>query len=322
MTIYRADNDCNCKSRNIACPCPPTPPCPPPIPPCPPCPIIQGPTGPTGPRGPQGLQGLQGLQGATGPQGVQGLQGPRGQQGPTGAQGIQGETGATGPTGPQGIQGQTGATGPTGPTGPQGVQGEPGIPGAVGATGPTGPTGPQGIQGEPGIPGVAGATGPTGPTGPQGIQGETGATGPTGPAGASEYASYYATAPGDNPTAVTAGNAVEFPGTSSQSTGITRLSDSTFNLAEAGTYLVAFRVNSTNAGQLQIAVNSNGLANGIFGTSTEGASIDGVTVITTAQANSVLSIINPTNSTSPITITQNAGGTNPTVSTLTIIKLA
>ena len=295
MTIYRADNDCNCKSRNIACPCPPTPPCPPPIPPCP---IIQGPTGPTGPRGPQGLQGLQG---ATGPQGVQGLQGPRGQQGPTGPQGIQGQTGATGPTGPQGIQGETGATGPTGP---QGIQGE---------TGATGPTGPQGIQG---------VTGATGPTGPQGIQGETGATGPTGPAGASEYASYYATAPGDNPTAVTAGNAVEFPGTSSQSTGITRLSDSTFNLAEAGTYLVAFRVNSTDAGQLQIAVNSNGLANGIFGTSTEGSSIDGVTVITTAQANSVLSIINPTNSTSAITITQNAGGANPTVSTLTIIKLA
>ena len=238
MTIYRPDNDCNCKSRNIGCPCPPTPPCPPPIPPCP---IIQGPTGPTGPRGPQGLQGLQGLQGATGPQGVQGLQGPTGQQGPTGAQGIQGETGATGPA---------------------------------------------------------------------------------GPAGASEYASYYATAPGDNTTAVTAGNAVEFPTTSSQSTGITRLSDSTFNLAEAGTYLVAFRVNSTNAGQLQIAVNSNGLANGIFGTSTEGASIDGATVITTTQANSVLSIINPTNSTSPITITQNAGGTNPTISTLTIIKLA
>lgn len=238
MTIYRPDNDCNCKSRNIGCPCPPTPPCPPPVPPCP---IIQGPTGPTGPRGPQGLQGLQGLQGATGPQGVQGLQGPTGQQGPTGAQGIQGETGATGPT---------------------------------------------------------------------------------GPAGVSEYASYYATAPSDNPTAVTAGNAVEFPTTSSQSTGITRLSDSTFNLAEAGTYLVAFRVNSTDAGQLQIAVNSNGLANGIFGTSTEGASIDGVTVITTAQANSVLSIINPTNSTSPITITQNAGGTNPTISTLTIIKLA
>ena len=283
MTIYRPDNDCNCKSRNIGCPCTPTPPCPPPIPPCP---IIQGPTGPTGPRGPQGLQGLQGLQGATGPQGVQGLQGPTGQQGQTGAQGIQGETGATGPTGPQGIQGLTGATGPTGP---------------------------QGIQGE---------TGATGPAGPQGIQGETGATGPTGPAGASEYASYYATAPGDNTTAVTAGNAVEFPTTSSQSTGITRLSDSTFNLAEAGTYLVAFRVNSTNAGQLQIAVNSNGLANGIFGTSTEGASIDGVTVITTAEANSILSIINPTNSTSPITITQNAGGTNPTISTLTIIKLA
>ena len=313
MTIYRPDNDCNCKSRNIGCPCPPTPPCPPPIPPCP---IIQGPTGPTGPRGPQGLQGLRGLQGATGPQGVQGLQGPTGQQGQTGAQGIQGETGATGPTGPQGIQGLTGATGPMGP---QGIQGE------TGATGPTGPQGVQGVTGATGATGpqgIQGVAGATGPAGPQGVQGETGATGPTGPAGVSEYASYYATAPDDNPTAVTAGNAVEFPTTSSQSTGITRLSDSTFNLAEAGTYLVAFRVNSTNAGQLQIAVNSNGLANGIFGTSTEGASIDGVTVITTAEANSILSIINPTNSTSPITITQNAGGTNPTISTLTIIKLA
>ena len=308
MTIYRADNDCICKSRNIACPCPPTPPCPPPIPPCPPCPIIQGPTGPTGPRGPQGLQGLQGLQGATGPQGVQGLQGPRGQQGPTGAQGIQGETGATGPTGPQGIQGQTGATGPTGPTGPQGVQGEPGIPGAVGATGPTGPTGPQGIQGEPGIPGVAGATGPTGPTGPAG--------------GISDYASYYGVAPTDNANPIGAGNAVEFPGAYAQTGGITRLTDSTFNIAEPGTYLVNFKVNTTEPSQLQININGAATNDLTFGTGSANTDVTGTAVVITVSPNSVLSIINPTTATGSVTVQPNAGGQAPTTSTLSILKLS
>ena len=284
MTIYRADNDCICKSRNIACPCPPTPPCPPPIPPCPPCPIIQGPTGPTGPRGPQGLQGLQGLQGATGPQGVQGLQGPRGQQGPTGAQGIQGETGATGPTGPQGIQGQTGATGPTGPTGPQGVQGEPGIPGAVGATGPTGPTGPAG--------------------------------------GISDYASYYGVAPTDNANPIGAGNAVEFPGAYAQTGGITRLTDSTFNIAEPGTYLVNFKVNTTEPSQLQININGAATNDLTFGTGSANTDVTGTAVVITVSPNSVLSIINPTTATGSVTVQPNAGGQAPTTSTLSILKLS
>ena len=299
MTIYRPDNDCICKSRNIACPCPPTPPCPPPIPPCPPCPIIQGPTGPTGPRGPQGLQGLQGLQGATGPQGVQGLQGPRGQQGPTGAQGIQGETGATGPTGPQGIQGQTGATGPTGPTGPQGIQGE---------TGATGPTGPQGIQGEPGIPGAVGATGPTGPTGPAG--------------GISDYASYYGVAPTDNANPIGAGNAVEFPGAYAQTGGITRLTDSTFNIAEPGTYLVNFKVNTTEPSQLQININGAATNDLTFGTGSANTDVTGTAVVITVSPNSVLSIINPTTATGSVTVQPNAGGQAPTTSTLSILKLS
>ena len=260
MTIYRADNDCICKSRNIACPCPPTPPCPPPIPPCPPCPIIQGPTGPTGPRGPQGLQGLQGLQGATGPQGVQGLQGPRGQQGPTGAQGIQGETGATGPTGPQGIQGQTGATGPTGPTGPAG--------------------------------------------------------------GISDYASYYGVAPTDNANPIGAGNAVEFPGAYAQTGGITRLTDSTFNIAEPGTYLVNFKVNTTEPSQLQININGAATNDLTFGTGSANTDVTGTAVVITVSPNSVLSIINPTTATGSVTVQPNAGGQAPTTSTLSILKLS
>ena len=244
--------------------------------------------------------------GPMGPQGVQGYQGTQGPIGPTGPQGIPGPDGAIGPTGPQGIPGAVGTTGAVGPTGPQGPQG---VAGATGAVGPTGPQGPQGI---------AGATGAVGPTGPQGI---AGAVGPTGPAGGiSEYASFYALAPNDNPTAIAQNTAVEFPNTSASTTGITRLTNSTFNLADTGTYLIMFKVNTNTAGQLGIAVNGAVQPNATFGNAADDGIIEGKTIITTTAANTVLSIVNPI--TTAVTVTPSAGGTEATVSDLTIIKLA
>ena len=294
MTIYNTrEQGCSCSVPIRPCPppvpaCPPpVPPCPPPVPPCPPEPVpvpypVVGPTGPTGPMGPMG------------PQGVQGYQGPQGPIGPTGPQGIPGPNGAIGPTGPQGV------------------------PGAVGATGAIGPTGPQGPQG------VAGATGAVGPTGPQGVAGATGATGavgPTGPAGGiSEYASFYALAPNDNPTAIAQNTAVEFPNSSASTTGITRLTNSTFNLADTGTYLIMFKVNTNTAGQLGIAVNGTVQPNATFGNAADDGIIEGKTIITTTAANTVLSIVNPI--ATAVTVTPSAGGTEATVSDLTIIKLA
>lgn len=287
MMIYNTrEQGCSCSVPIRPCP-PPVPPCPPPVPPCPPEPVpvpypVVGPTGPTGPMGPMG------------PQGVQGYQGPQGPIGPTGPQGIPGPNGAIGPTGPQGV------------------------PGAVGATGAIGPTGPQGPQG------VAGATGAVGPTGPQGVAGATGATGavgPTGPAGGiSEYASFYALAPNDNPTAIAQNTAVEFPNSSASTTGITRLTNSTFNLADTGTYLIMFKVNTNTAGQLGIAVNGAVQPNATFGNAADDGIIEGKTIITTTAANTVLSIVNPI--TTAVTVTPSAGGTEATVSDLTIIKLA
>lgn len=287
MMIYNTrEQGCSCSVPIRPCP-PPVPPCPPPVPPCPPEPVpvpypVIGPTGPTGPMGPMG------------PQGVQGYQGPQGPIGPTGPQGIPGPNGAIGPTGPQGV------------------------PGAVGATGAIGPTGPQGPQG------VAGATGAVGPTGPQGVAGATGATGavgPTGPAGGiSEYASFYALAPNDNPTAIAQNTAVEFPNTSASTTGITRLTNSTFNLADTGTYLIMFKVNTNTAGQLGIAVNGAVQPNATFGNAADDGIIEGKTIITTTAANTVLSIVNPI--ATVVTVTPSAGGTQATVSDLTIIKLA
>ena len=226
--------------------------------------------------------------------------------GPQGVQGYQGPQGPIGPTGPQGIPGPDGAIGPTGPQG---------VPGAVGATGAIGPTGPQGAQG------VAGATGAVGPTGPQGATGATGAVGPTGPAGGiSEYASFYALAPNDNPTAIAQNTAVEFPNTTASTTGITRLTNSTFNLADTGTYLIMFKVNTNTAGQLGIAVNGAVQPSATFGNAADDGIIEGKTIITTTAANTVLSIVNPI--ATAVTVTPSAGGTEATVSDLTIIKLA
>lgn len=269
-------------TREQGCSCSvPIRPCPPPVPPCPPAPTpVPYPV--VGPTGPTGPMGPMG------PQGVQGYQGPQGPIGPTGPQGIPGPDGAIGPTGPQGV---TGATGAVGPTGPQG---------ATGATGAVGPTGPQG---------VAGATG------------ATGAVGPTGPAGGiSEYASFYALAPNDNPTAIAQNTAVEFPNSSASTTGITRLTNSTFNLADTGTYLIMFKVNTNTAGQLGIAVNGAVQPNATFGNAADDGIIEGKTIITTTAANTVLSILNPI--ATAVTVTPSAGGTEATVSDLTIIKLA
>lgn len=216
---------------------------------------------------------------------------------------VVGPTGPTGPMGPQGVQGYQGPQGPIGPTGPQG------IPGPDGAIGPTGPQG------------VAGATGAVGPTGPTGATGATGAVGPTGPAGGiSEYASFYALAPNDNPTAIAQNTAVEFPNSSASTTGITRLTNSTFNLADTGTYLIMFKVNTNTAGQLGVAVNGAVQPNATFGNAADDGIIEGKTIITTTAANTVLSIVNPI--TTAITVTPSAGGTEATVSDLTIIKLA
>lgn len=220
--------------------------------------------------------------------------------------GPTGPTGPMGPMGPQGVQGYQGPQGPIGPTGPQG------IPGPDGAVGPTGPQG---------VPGAAGATGAVGPTGPQGATGATGAVGPTGPAGGiSEYASFYALAPNDNPTAIAQNTAVEFPNTTASTTGITRLTNSTFNLSDTGTYLIMFKVNTNTAGQLGIAVNGAVQPSATFGNAADDGIIEGKTIITTTAANTVLSIINPIATT--ITVTPSAGGTEATVSDLTIIKLA
>ena len=308
--------------------------------PCPPGP--QGPVGPQGPAGetgPRGPQGPMGFPGPVGPQGPIGAQGPIGETGATGPAGPQGEIGATGPqgpVGPAGPQGETGAQGPQGPAGPQGETG------ATGATGPQGPIGPAGPQGETGAQGpqgpigpagpqgATGATGPQGPIGPVGPQGEIGPQGPVGPAGpigpaggVLAFADFYALMPPDNADTVATGEDVSFPQDGPNSgTGISRLSDTSFNLEDVGTYQVLFEVSVTEPGQLILTLNGADLAYTVVGRATGTSQIVGMALVTTAVANSVLTVRNPEGTATALTITPLAGGTRPVSAHLVITQLA
>ncbi len=289
--------------------------------------VIICPQGPQGPQGPTGPQGPAGEQGPRGPQGVQGVIGPTGPQGPTGAQGPQGETGPQGPiglTGAQGPQGPRGEVGPAGPAGATGAQGPQGPAGATGAQGPQGEVGPQGPTGPQGPQGPVGATGATGATGAQGPQGEVGPQGPQGiPGGVLSYADFYASMPPDNAATVGVGADVEFPQNGAiANTNIGRLNNTTFLLADVGTYLITFNVPVTEAGQLVLSLNGAELPYTVFGRATGTSDIVGTVIVTTTVANSTLTVRNPAANAAALTVTPTAGGTLPTSAHLTIVQLA
>ncbi len=272
---------------------------------------VKCPSGPMGPQGPQGEAGSMGPQGPQGEAGPMGPQGPQGEAGPMGPQGAQGETG---PVGPQGIQGEMGLTGlqgpqgeagPMGPIGPQGPQGE------------TGAIGPQGIQGETGPAGEQGPQGDTGPMGPQGPQGEPGASG-----GVLNYADFYALMPPNNSVTVAPGADVEFPQDGPNSNGgINRAGNSSFTLSEIGTYQILFQVSVSESGQLVLTLNGNQLDYTVAGRATGTAQIVGMVIIETTAINSVLTVRNPQDNTTALTITPLSGGTQPVSAHLVITQL-
>lgn len=214
---------------------------------------------------------------------------------------VPGPQGPVGPRGPQGIAGPQGPEGPQGETGPQGP---------IGLTGPAGSTGPQGPQG---IQGVAG---------PQGATGATGATGPQGPAGSFlGYADFYALMPTDNAAAIAPGEDIAFPEQSYiGSTSIARTTDSSFTFTEAGTYLVFFNAATSEAAQLVLTLNDTELGYTLSGNDSALSQISGVSVIQ-AAADSVLTLRNPSSSTTSVTLTPSAGGDSPVSAHLTIIRL-
>ena len=148
--------------------------------------------------------------------------------------------------------------------------------------------------------------------------------GPQGPVGGIlGYADFYALMPGDNAATVGVGEDVEFPQDGPTSgTTITRLSASEFNLAEIGTYQVLFQVSVDEAGQLVLTLNDEELDYTVVGRATGTSQIVGMALVTTTEENSVLTVRNPEDNATALTITPLAGGTMPVSAHLVITQIA
>ena len=165
--------------------------------------------------------------------------------------------------------------------------------------------------------------GPQGPIGPQGPTGATGPVGPQGPAGGVlSFADFYALMPSDNGEAIAPGEDVNFPRDGAISgTGIARISDNSFTLTNVGTYQVLFQVSVDEPGQLVLTLNGAELPYTVVGRATGTSQIVGMALVTTTVATSVLTVRNPAESTTSLTITPSAGGTQPVSAHLVITQL-
>lgn len=139
------------------------------------------------------------------------------------------------------------------------------------------------------------------------------------------YSDFYALMPGDNIEPIAAGTAVQFPRDGPTNGEITRVNASVFNLKEIGTYEVQFQVSVTEAGQLDIALDTgSGFSEdpaSVVGRATGTSQIVGISLINTTIANTKLSIFNPTGNTPALTVTPVAGGTHMVSCHLVIKRL-
>jgi len=194
--------------------------------------------------------------------------------------------------------------------------------GPAGATGSAGATGPAGTAGATGPAGSTGV-GATGATGSAGATGATGSAGATGTSSTSAFADFFALMPGDNSATVAVGADVQFPQDGPANGGIiTRLSASTFNLANIGRYQVLFQVSVSEAGQLILTINGTDLAYTVVGRATGTTQLVGMAVVQTVLVNSVLTVRNPAGNSTALTITVLAGGTRSVSAHLLITQLA
>jgi len=127
--------------------------------------------------------------------------------------------------------------------------------------------------------------------------------------------------PGDNAATVAIGTAVKFPQDGPQDGVIVRSSDSTFVLPDIGTYRVTFSVSITEAAQLELKLNSSPLTYTVSGRATLSSLVAEEALVTTTAINSVLSVINPAENSTALTITPAAGGTRPVAAYLIIEQL-
>ena len=128
--------------------------------------------------------------------------------------------------------------------------------------------------------------------------------------------------PTDNPDPIAPGAAVAFPQSGVTSGTILPDTDTTFALTEIGTYLITFTAAAAEAGQLVLALNGTEIPYTVVGRDATNSQITGTALITTTQATDLLSVQNPTASTTSLTLTPSAGGADPVSAHLTILQIA
>ena len=137
------------------------------------------------------------------------------------------------------------------------------------------------------------------------------------------FADFYAVMPSDNPTTIPAGADVNFPQNGATScTDITRTSSSSFNLACPGFYLVMFDVCAEEAGQLMLTLNGADLNYTVAGRGAATCQIEGMAIVQTTAANSIITVRNPLGSAAPMKVMELAGGVRPVTAHLVIIRIA
>jgi hypothetical protein len=127
--------------------------------------------------------------------------------------------------------------------------------------------------------------------------------------------------PPDNAATVAPGTDVDFPQDGPSSGTIGRVGPGSFNLAEIGTYRVAFDVPVTEAGQLILTLDGSDLAYTVVGRATGTSQITGESLVQTTTVNSILTVRNPAGNSTALTITPLAGGTRPVSASLIVEQL-
>lgn len=82
-----------------------------------------------------------------------------------------------------------------------------------------------------------------------------------------------------------------------------------------------FQVNVGEAGQLLLTLDGASLAYTVVGRATGTSQIVGMAIVTTSTINSVLTVRNPADNSTALTITPLAGGTQPVSAHLVILQI-
>src|ERR1700722_912127 len=138
-----------------------------------------------------------------------------------------------------------------------------------------------------------------------------------------DFGDFFALMPPDNAATVAVGAAVSFPqdGPNSGTGVITRVSDTEFQLSSIGTYQVMFQVSVSEAGQLVLDLNDVDLPYTVVGRATGTSQIVGMSLVSTTEVNSQLSVHNPVGGFVALTITPYGGGAQSVSAHLVITRL-